>query len=330
MNAPVDVVLVAEPDDSHAMAVNAALIDAGASTARVNLTDLRAAAITARAHEVEFRIDDARVVTVTSATTIWWRRLGQFDVEGLDHAEARLAEDEAPEILRGAFLGAAVRWVDEPFTVTCAETKQYQLARARACGIPVPDYLVTSDVSAARRFAVGRELVAKPLSSGIGIAPFTSRIEYADLPKVATLPTLLQELVYASADLRVVVVRESVWAWRRCPRGWRRRLASSRARWHRLRSGRRTGDRRDCARDNACAWPHGVRSRLPGYGCRSGVSRSEPSRELAVLTRGRRGRCVGSCRTSRGQDEHRDSGLLAFSSRTRVERLQDKEPRSVQ
>jgi glutathione synthase/RimK-type ligase-like ATP-grasp enzyme len=111
--------------------------------------------------------------------------------------------------------GIGTRIVDHPFIVARAEVKQWQLAAARGLGIRVPATHITNCPETARDFTSGRRIIAKALSPGIGIAPFVAEVFDTDLDAVRALPTLLQELVPASADIRVVVVGRESWVWRR-------------------------------------------------------------------------------------------------------------------
>lgn len=153
---------------------------------------------------------------VDSATTVWWRRLGFPSVGGLGEAEAALVGDEVPVLFAGLLEAAGVRWVDAPWVVERASLKLHQLALARRLGMSVPRSLVTSDPRRARGF-MGElgAVVAKPLSSGSGIAPFAQEVPEEPLDLVASCPTLLQESVPAAADLRVVTIGCDALAWRR-------------------------------------------------------------------------------------------------------------------
>jgi hypothetical protein len=64
-------------------------------------------------------------------------------------------------------------------------------------------------------FAKGREVVAKAVSSGIGIAPYVDTVPPEALPLVEASPTLLQELVSAEADARIVTIGDSAFCWLR-------------------------------------------------------------------------------------------------------------------
>ncbi len=89
------------------------------------------------------------------------------------------------------------------------------MAVARSLGIPPPPTIVSNRVGSARAFTSSRSVVTKPLSPGVGIAPFTSLIEPSNLDLVENNPSLLQECITASADLHVVVTGCGVWVWRR-------------------------------------------------------------------------------------------------------------------
>jgi glutathione synthase/RimK-type ligase-like ATP-grasp enzyme len=115
----------------------------------------------------------------------------------------------------GALEEAGVRMVDHPLAVARSEIKQLQLAVARRLGIAVPATQVTNDPDTARAFAANRKIIAKAVSPGVGIAPYVAEVLDCELDALKTLPTMLQELVSASADLRVVVVGDESWAWRR-------------------------------------------------------------------------------------------------------------------
>lgn len=211
----VDVVVLSDVGDAHGDAVLTGLADLGVDTLRYNLADIRAVPLLAEPGVINIA-DGGVWRRITSQTTAWWRRAGIVSTDGLEADEARLAADESPHILRGAFSAAGARWVDDPSDVDRAELKLYQLGVARSLGLVIPPSQVTNDPAAAQAFGAGRRVVAKPLSPGFGIAPFVAEVTGDDFDRVAVLPTLLQEMVVrATADLRVVVVGREAWAWRR-------------------------------------------------------------------------------------------------------------------
>src|SRR5665213_2986274 len=93
--------------------------------------------------------------------------------------------------------------------------KLWQLTQAANLSIATPNYVVTNDFETAREFVAAANVVAKPLSPGIGIAPFVDLVCIEDLDSAANFPTFFQALIPATADLRVVVIGDNAWTWRR-------------------------------------------------------------------------------------------------------------------
>ena len=212
-----DVLVVADEGDPHSEAVTDELRARNVCAARYNLADLNRHLIVVRPGVADLVIEERRF-QITAATTVWWRRQGVVATSHLDADEAQLARDEGPHILRGALQSAAVRWVDDPAVIDRAELKLFQLQAAAKLGVRVPDSTATNDPDAARQFRAAKPCVAKALSPGFGITPYTDRVMEEDIDLLANLPALLQEEITATADLRVVVVGGSAWVWRR-PRG---------------------------------------------------------------------------------------------------------------
>jgi glutathione synthase/RimK-type ligase-like ATP-grasp enzyme len=209
-----DVIAVTQPADSHWAVTREQLLLSECTAIRFSLADLRTMRFVARDGCLRLNMK-GRSYAASSKTTVWWRKPGSVDTSDLDEEEARLAYDEGPHLLLGALEAADARFVDHPYVVARAEMKQLQLAIARNLGIAVPATLVTNDPDTARAFTAGRKIVAKAVSPGFGIAPYVSEVLETDLEALKALPTLLQELVRASADLRVVVVGHESWVWRR-------------------------------------------------------------------------------------------------------------------
>ena len=123
--------------------------------------------------------------------------------------------DENPHILIGALDAVCRRWVDHPDVIARAERKLFQLDTARQLGVAVPRTLMTNDPDAANDWAASCPLIVKPLSPGFGLAPPTSVVSEQDLGLLTSNPSLLQERVDATADIRLVVIGGHVTAWSR-------------------------------------------------------------------------------------------------------------------
>jgi glutathione synthase/RimK-type ligase-like ATP-grasp enzyme len=209
-----EVLIVSDPEDLHATALAEHLLSQGHKAIRFNLRDLRSQEIESSIGSAKLRIDHSEYL-VTEKTVIWWRRPGHVEASDLEPEEAQLAQDEGPHILIGSLGAAGVKFVDHPAATSWAEYKPVQLSVAQSLGISIPPTTITNDVATAMAFAGGKEIVAKALSPGFGIAPFVATIRRPDLEKVRALPVMLQELIPSGADCRVVVVGGSAWAWRR-------------------------------------------------------------------------------------------------------------------
>ena len=216
MTAPqfIDVLLVSGANDPHCSAIQAALASV-AESERFNLSDLPAVRFRAGANHLELDLA-GRTIAVDGRTTVWWHRSGRPLTASYDPQEAQLVLDEAPHLLRGALAAVGVRFVDDPWTVERAEHKLWQLAVVRRLGIKVPDTAVTNDPNESTALLAAHRLVAKPVSPGVGIAPFVVEVDADDADLVRGLPVMLQSLVHrAKADLRIVTVGAQSWVWRR-------------------------------------------------------------------------------------------------------------------
>lgn len=111
-------------------------------------------------------------------------------------------------------------WLTELSDLLHAEDRLVQLEAAKALGVATPDTLVTSDAKeAVARF--GDSFVVKPLSGGYFISPdgepravfatTITRTEAAELD-FASAPFVAQAVIRAHRHLRVVTVKDRVWA----------------------------------------------------------------------------------------------------------------------
>ena len=213
--AGLDVLILDDPDSRHAQLVGDVLSVRGATSQRLNCADLGNWTVDTRPGEFLLCSDESNWA-VSPSTTVWYRRLGSPRVDHFEADEAQLSRDEMPHILVGGLFACGVRWVDEPFNVSRAERKLFQLSTASRMHLAVPRSLVTNDPTLAAHMLNAMRLVAKPLSPGRGIAPYVAEVDGGDLIDFGGLPVLLQELVVgADADLRVVVVGSRAWTWRR-------------------------------------------------------------------------------------------------------------------
>lgn len=143
-----------------------------------------------------------------------------------DAAQQSHASDEWAEAMEG-FLAQVPpeRWINHPPRNFMASHKVEQLTRARACGLTVPEWIVTTDSDDATRFLSthGSEVIAKPLASGYIERPspvddtliYTQSINLSHahlFNRLVACPVLFQARVNKATDIRMIVVDDHVTA----------------------------------------------------------------------------------------------------------------------
>jgi hypothetical protein len=207
--------VVAPPRDPHAEVIQRLLHQSGVLSARTSLADWSNHGIAWTSPDEMLMTIEGEDVVIDSSTTVWWRRPGWFENAILEDDELALARDEAAIIFPGALDAAAVRWVDGPWVTTRSGNRLVQLRTAHAIGARVPDSLATNSTGAAKSFIQDGVTLAKTISTGPGLAPFVDRVEDGDMALVRSAPVLLQRVIDARADWRIVTVGESSVGWRR-------------------------------------------------------------------------------------------------------------------
>ncbi len=137
-----------------------------------------------------------------------------------DNAQQVHAADEWAEALEG-FLSQvpAPRWINYPPYNFIASHKTDQLVRARANGLLVPEWIVTTNPTVARNFLAkyGPDIIAKPLASGYieRDNPADDTLIYTQcinpshdylLDRITNCPVLFQARVPKSTDVRLIAL----------------------------------------------------------------------------------------------------------------------------
>ncbi|MPZ66109.1 MAG: hypothetical protein GEU83_11545 [Pseudonocardiaceae bacterium] len=164
-------------------------------------------------------------VSLDDVETVYYRRPGRFafdasiplDVIGWCEGQARFG-------FWGVLESLPATWINAPGSVHRAEYKPRQLAHATAAGLTVPPTLVTNDPQAVADFAARQPdgIVTKTLYSrmprtedgGLSGVVYTSDVppgRYRD-PSIAATAHLFQAKLVKTADLRVTVVGDDVFA----------------------------------------------------------------------------------------------------------------------
>ncbi|MGH3911899.1 MAG: MvdC/MvdD family ATP grasp protein [Pseudonocardiaceae bacterium] len=243
------VLVLTNEDDTTASMVIAALIERGAVVAQVDTGDFP------QRWTVTGRIDSAGVwrggllgpdlqVDLELVTAIYYRRPSRYRVpEGLSPADRRFVEAEAHHGVGGLLSCLPCRWVSHPSRIADASAKPGQLRLAAACGLHVPETLISSSPDQVRGFvaALGGPVVYKPMSPGALRDADVSRAVYATLLDPAMVGEWLDAgaigvtanqfqryITDKDADLRVTAVGEHLF-----PVAIRARTEMARVDWRR-------------------------------------------------------------------------------------------------
>lgn len=201
-------VLTNEGDTTASMVIEA-LVGHGAVVAQVDTGDFP------QRWTVTGRIDSAGVwrgalvgpdvlVDLESVTAIYYRRPSRYRVAaGGSPADRRFAEAEAHHGVGGLLSCLPCRWVSHPARIADASAKPGQLRLAAACGLSVPETLITSSPEQVREFVteIDGPVVYKPMSPGALWASDAPRAVYATLLNPATVEEWLDpEALGVTAD----------------------------------------------------------------------------------------------------------------------------------
>ncbi|MXZ85424.1 MAG: hypothetical protein F4Z02_07215 [Acidimicrobiia bacterium] len=215
MALTLDVLIFGNCDDGHSASVANELLRLGRSVGIWSASDLNRTELTWVPGEGLSMVVDEATTNIDRATSVWWRRPGIPTVSGLSTEEAQLVYDEVADILPGLAVSETGRCVDDPWVIDRAANKLLQLSTAKELGITIPTTVVTNSRGSKNVWPKGHQIIAKALSSGVGLAPFAAQITPQDWDFLESCPTQLQAQIDAASDLRVVTIGSQVVAWKR-------------------------------------------------------------------------------------------------------------------
>ena len=151
--------------------------------------------------------------------TGWLRRLAP---EGWAEAMSKPGVDAAARAAAMSALAAIarderIRWLTPIEHLGAAENKPYQYRRARELGVPIPEWIVSTDPSA---IPTSGQWVSKPLGPGSfidgdgkgWIVPTAQVDVTGDRDVIARVPFILQRMIRATRHARVITVGSSVFS----------------------------------------------------------------------------------------------------------------------
>lgn len=170
-----------------------------------------------------------RRIDLSEVRSVWFRRhrLAPMPIE-MDKAYQEYCLREVDWFIKGIIYSLndnhpQVKWMNHPAWAQFAESKIYQLARARTLGLRIPSTLVSNDPNAVRQFwdQTKGKMIAKPLRLGYfnfgdrQTCVFTTPITEENLrddEAIQLAPVIYQELVQKAYDIRVTIVGKNIFS----------------------------------------------------------------------------------------------------------------------
>lgn len=162
-------------------------------------------------------------VDSTSITAAYLRRPLLDGLAKGHEADVYYKFGEWRALLQAIYSELSGRWLNEPHSIELAENKVKQLQIATSLGFLIPRTVISNNPTEVAMFVARHPSIAKPLRSGsLGGSTqseviFTTRlstIAEIDFDAINIAPFIVQEEIHKSADVRVTVVGENVFATR--------------------------------------------------------------------------------------------------------------------
>ncbi len=171
--------------------------------------------------------DRERILEWRRVRAVWYRRpVAPIVADAIvDPGVRKFASDEAYDFLRGLWYSLSCFWISNPDSIRRAEHKIVQLNEAHRIGFTLPRTLISNSAEEVRDFfrTCPDGIVAKPLFLGFlhhnneGKFIYTTRLAEDDLSaddEIQFTPSIYQQYVPKTADIRVTVVGDRVFATR--------------------------------------------------------------------------------------------------------------------
>ncbi|MBG0853819.1 ATP-grasp ribosomal peptide maturase [Streptomyces spinoverrucosus] len=219
------VLVVTNLDDPTADVVISELHDRGVPVVRFDSGDFPHAlsvAATMTSNGVEGTLSTpSRAADLSQVRSLYYRRPSGFTFPHLDEQDARFAITQARYGLGGVLASLpGCLYVNHPHRIGDAEFKPSGLAAAASVGFRLPPTLITSDPDTARAFVKQHgPVIYKPLSAplfridGVSCTVKVAEVAADDIDEaVSGTAHLFQQLVEKTADVRVTVIGDQVFA----------------------------------------------------------------------------------------------------------------------
>lgn len=217
------ILVLSHANDDHAVGVLKALARAGHPTVLMDSSQFPIdASLTQRFENGQCSYiysPHGTNIDLAAAKVGWWRRPQPFSLHpGISPDVASFTYSECHEAMSGLWAALDLIWVNPPHFDEIAHHKPYQLAVATSVGLPIPRTLMTNSPDEAGKL-IGElgpaQTVYKTFLASEQCWRETRTVRPDELEMLDTLslaPAIFQEYIPASADLRVTVLGETIFA----------------------------------------------------------------------------------------------------------------------
>ncbi len=178
------------------------------------------ATITHSIHEgtAQIRSKDGLIYDLSKVQTIWYRRPSQsklpLDLIALE--DINFTKREWHQAIDGMMLSLDAFFVN-PISAQKMASKPYQLEIARKVGLQIPDTLISSDPDEVEKFLKKHDhrIIHKSMTPHKQQPIYAQKWQASDyvwLKNIKIAPTIFQEEIVGSSDIRVTIVGQSVFA----------------------------------------------------------------------------------------------------------------------
>lgn len=226
------ILILARPDDAHALKVSEWLTEYGAEWFILGPEELsNDTEITFRFDETEphyqMKLPDNRVIDLNEVESIWYRRTPNIQHQGLPKQWMNsMVESELRSAYFGAFRSLTCLHVNHPSRNEASSYKLFQLELARKVGLTIPQTLVTNRPDQVAEFykKCNSQVIYKLIGErtnfylpkyepapGVPTLPLRDE-DLAHLDQVSLAPHIFQECIRKKYDIRVTVIGKKLFA----------------------------------------------------------------------------------------------------------------------
>ena len=217
------ILIVAPEEDVHACCVARHVADMGAQAHIVDLSTFANSAgfsqfLSTKPAKTSLTLPNGAHFDPASVDTVWYRRprLPRLDDVLPFESDRNFAGAEWGAVIDGFIASLHARFVNDPVKQRGA-SKPRQLQVAEKAGLAVPATLITNNAEEALGFVenFGGRVIHKALTAPRNRFLATKRWSEADKAALETLklvPTIFQEEIQGSVDLRITVIGERLFA----------------------------------------------------------------------------------------------------------------------